>query len=79
MAAPDKLDLMPPKMTKTSSSEPKLVPIFDVNEPMENDGLTAEQLFSNVGVARPALTYGCEQRWHASCCSCTCHSLSAFT
>ena len=53
MSAPD-LDLSVEK-----EPEPQCVPIFDVNEDMESDGLMASQLFSNQGQARPALTYGC--------------------
>ena len=34
-----------------------IVKIFDINEAMEDDGLTAAKLFSN-DTARPALTYG---------------------
>lgn len=46
----------PPAMEALPSSQP-IVKIFDINEPIENDGLTAAQLFSN-DIARPALTYG---------------------
>eukprot|EP01048_Picozoa_sp_COSAG05_P020320 COSAG05_NODE_3424_length_2076_cov_1.163379_5_plen_85_part_00 len=49
----------PPSSHGTNSGAgSSVVKIFDLNaEAMENDGLTAAQVFSN-DVARPVLTYG---------------------
>ena len=54
MATPDIIPL-----GSMASKEPaaELMPVFDLDEEIENDGLTADQLFAN-SVARPALTYG---------------------